>query len=254
MAIYGYLRVSSNEQADGTSITTQERRVRAVAEFRSEDGMTEVFSDPGVSGSVPLFDRPGGKKLVGVAQRGDTIIVSKLDRIFRSAQDGVEWFNYFTKHGIDLILCDMGTEPITQNGASKMFFTMMVAMAEFERERIQERCDEGRRAKRASGGHVGGKPPFGFMILGTGKSARCVPDPALADALNELRRCWTAGTTLRGAVQYLHSKCGVRISFNQVDRVYKKFEQDRDDCAEATERDDARRTGQDVRREESLSE
>lgn len=225
MTCYGYIRVSTNEQIEGTSLGSQEKRVRAIADFLDLP-MQQVYADGGVSGSVPLVARPSGKHLTDVLQRGDTIIVSKLDRMFRSAQDGVEWFNYFVKNGIDLILCDMGTDPVTRNGVSKMFFTMLVAMAEFERERIRERSAEGRTSKLASGGWIGGKPPFGYMIEGTGKTARCAPDPHLAAALEALQRCYIAGTSLREAVKYLSSTHGVRVSFNQVHRVYEKFEHD----------------------------
>jgi putative DNA-invertase from lambdoid prophage Rac len=253
MAIYGYLRVSTVEQVEGQSLAVQERRVRAVGDFVGS-GVERVFCDAGVSGSVGLADRDAGAELVRHMKTGDVIIVSKLDRMFRSASDALAWLETFKQQGVKLILCDIGVEPVTENGISKLFFTILAGMAEFERERIRERCDEGIRAKKASGGHTGGRPPFGYMILGTGKSARCVPDPALADALNALRRCWVAGTSLRGAVAYLHSNHGVRISFSQVGRVYQKFEQDRDDSAEQTQRIEERSARQDVRREESLSE
>lgn len=225
MSVYGYARVSSAEQVEGTSLASQERRVRAIAEYRGES-MLCCFIDEGVSGSVPISDRPKGKLLMGMLCPGDVVIASKLDRMFRSAQDALEWFNVFKQKGIKLILCDMGTDPVTENGVSKLMFSVLAAMAEFERDRLLERTQEGREAKRASGGWTGGKPPFGYMIEGTGKSARCVPDPLLAAALAELKRCWMVGTSLRGAVNYLSSKCGVRVSFNQVHRVYEKFNHD----------------------------
>ena len=50
--------------------------------------------------------------------------------------------------GIDLIVADMGTEPVTQNGVSRMFFGMLALVAEFERERIKEQSAEGCAAKR----------------------------------------------------------------------------------------------------------
>jgi DNA invertase Pin-like site-specific DNA recombinase len=232
MAYYGYVRVSTTEQADGTSLAEQERRVRAVAAFYGRE-VREMFVDAGVSGSVPLNERPQGYRLGLDIHRGDTIIASKMDRMFRSASDALATMERFRDMGVKLILCDMGMEPVTENGVSKLLFGILASMAEFERERINERCREGQDAKRAAGGWLGGKPPFGFMIEGSGKSARCVPDPALADAVADIRRCWENGTSLRGASQYLSGK-GVRVSFNQVHRVYQKFDYDR---AEEAKRD-----------------
>src|SRR3954454_23683320 len=66
---------------------------------------------------------------------------------------------------VDLIVADMGSEPVTQNGVYRMFFGMLALVAEFERERIKERSAEGRAAKRLGGGHIGGSAPFGFRKI-----------------------------------------------------------------------------------------
>lgn len=245
MAFFGYARVSTTEQADGTSLEEQKRRIRAVAHFHGHI-CHEVFADAGVSGSTPLNERPQGYRMLLDAKKGDTIIASKMDRMFRSASDALATMERFREQGIKLILCDMGTDPVTENGVSKLLFGILASMAEFERERINERCREGEAAKKAAGGWLGGKPPFGFMIEGSGKSARCVPDPALADAVADIRRCWENGTSLRGASQYLSGK-GVRVSFNQVHRVYQKFDYDR---AEEAKRDVERSARAYVQREE----
>jgi putative DNA-invertase from lambdoid prophage Rac len=81
----------------------------------------------------------------------------------------------------------MGSEPVTQNGVSRMFFGMLALVAEFERERIKERSAEGRAAKRRHGGHIGGSTPFGFRKIGTGRAARLEPDPVQQAALAEMR-------------------------------------------------------------------
>jgi DNA invertase Pin-like site-specific DNA recombinase len=62
----------------------------------------------------------------------------------------------------DLIVADMGSEPVTQNRVSRMFFGMLALVAEFERDRIKERSAEGRVAKRRIGGHIGGSVPLRF--------------------------------------------------------------------------------------------
>lgn len=247
--IYGYARVSTLEQVEGTSLETQERRVRATALYLGEE-LDRMFVDAGVSGSMPLDQRTAGGSLICAVKSGDTVIASKLDRMFRSAADALNTLTWFRENGVKLILCDMGMEPVTENGVAKLMFSVLAAMAEFERERIRERTVDGKKAKRASGGHIGGKPGFGYMVIGSGKNSRIVADPALARALNELRRCWMAGTSLRGAVKYLSSNCGVRVSFNQVHRAYEKFEHD---CAEAGKWDVAHDSSENVRGQKSIS-
>src|SRR3954454_12314239 len=79
---------------------------------------------------------------------------------------------------VDLIVADMGSEPVTQNGVSRMFFAMLALVAEFERDRSNERSAEGRVAKRRIGGHIGGSSPFGFRRIGAGRAARLEPEPA----------------------------------------------------------------------------
>lgn len=234
MAVYGYTRVSTQEQVDGNSLEAQRRRIKAAADFIGLE-IEVMFVDGGVSGATPLDDRENGSILVNSIEEGDTIIASKLDRMFRSASDALLWLERLKEAKVELILCDMGMEPVTTNGVSKLMFSILAAMAEFERDRLKERISDGQKTKRSTGGWLGGKPPFGFMIEGSGKSARCVPDPAFADVIAELQRCWMAGTSLRGASQYVSSKCGARVSFNQVGRVYAKFDHD---LAEEKQRQD----------------
>ena len=51
--------------------------------------VAEFFVEAGVSGSVPLADRPEGQRLLAALQRGDVVITAKLDRAFRSAADAL---------------------------------------------------------------------------------------------------------------------------------------------------------------------
>lgn len=187
---YGYSRVSTTEQAtDRGSLDDQQRRIEGAAMIRGER-LTRVFTDPGVSGSVDLSLRPAGADLLAAIQPGDVVIAAKMDRMFRSARDALATVERLRERGVRLILADMGTDPVTENGASKLFFTMLAAFAEFERTRIAERVTDGKRAKRAKGGHTGGSAPLGKRVVGTGRDARLEDDPtetALLARLRELR-------------------------------------------------------------------
>lgn len=218
MTTYAYVRVSTVEQADGTSLAEQERKARGVAMIRDEE-IAEVFSDAGVSGSVPLEDRPAGKKLLGSLKRGDTLIVAKLDRAFRNATDALVRSDYFKSIGVKLILVDMGNDPVTENGTGRMFFGMLALMAEFERDRILERTDSGRRAKKAKGGHTGGTAPFGYRVVGLGKEARLEPIEDQQYAIRDIKELHTEGHSLRKIANHIHVGYGINISHEAVRRI-----------------------------------
>lgn len=177
--ILGYARVSSLEQAgEGkTSLREQDRKNRAIATLR-QAGTYEFcqYIDKGVSGSIPLGERPAGKDMLAAAKKGDVVVATKMDRLFRSATDALQTAAQLKKRGIDLILADMSVEPVTGNGVGKLFFGMLALVAEFERERIAERMQQGREGKRENGGHIGGSAPYGFTIAGSGREAKLVPD------------------------------------------------------------------------------
>lgn len=187
MTTYGYTRVSTTEQADNrSSLDDQARRVQGAAMMRGE-GVARLFSDPGVSGAMPLSKRPGGALLLTALRRGDVVIAAKMDRMFRSASDALVTVEDLAERGVSLILADIGIEPVTENGTAKLFFSMLAAFAEFERTRIAERTDDGRRGKRARGGHVGGSAPYGYRVEGSGRDAVLIPVPEELEVVTRAR-------------------------------------------------------------------
>ena len=173
-----YSRVSTTEQAANgtTSLAEQTRRNKAIADLRGVPSAEfERFVDAGVSGTIPLAQRPAGKAMLAAAKAGDIICANKLDRLFRSASDALATAEKLRQREIGLVLIDIGVEPVTNNGASKMFFGMLSLVAEFERERIAERMSDGRRAKAANYGHIGGDAPYGYAVEGQGRAATLVP-------------------------------------------------------------------------------
>lgn len=174
--LLGYTRVSTTEQAadDRSSLMEQERRVRGISMMHGEDNPV-IYSDPGVSGSMPLRDRPAGARLMAEMRKGDIVVAAKLDRMFRSCSDALTTIDDFQKAGVGVILADISTDPVTESGVGRFFFTIMAAAAEFERKRIVERITEGKRAKKARGGRAGGAVPYGYRCIGKGRDAILVP-------------------------------------------------------------------------------
>jgi DNA invertase Pin-like site-specific DNA recombinase len=217
VAVYGYARVSTTEQADGGSLADQERRIQGVALTRGEV-LGRVFNERGVSGSLALDERPLGRELCRALGPGDTLIVAKLDRAFRNAADALARAEAWRRGGVNLIVADMGTEPVTGNGAAKMFFGMLALVAEFERERILERTNEGRRSKAARGGHIGGSAPFGYQVQGQGREAMLVENPGQKKALRTIRRL-RRSMSLRALSAEVLRRHGVKVSHEAIRRV-----------------------------------
>lgn len=176
--LLGYCRVSTQDQAaeDRSSLEQQENIIRGFAMakgFAKFD--TAVYSDPGVSGGIPLRERPAGKRLLDDVKPGDTVIAAKLDRMFRSSRDALMMSEIFKEKNIDLVLFNLGSEPVNRSGIAEFFFTIMSAAAQFERVVIRERTLAGKEAKIAKGGHAGGCAPYGYRIIGKRRDARLEP-------------------------------------------------------------------------------
>ena len=129
MAIYGYIRVSTLGQAkDGNSLEAQEKTLR-------ENGATEIYAD---SFSGARLDRPQLKIMLQKLSDGDTLMVTKLDRIARSLTEGSNLINELLSRKIRINILNLGI--LDNTPSSKLIRNIFFAFAEFEREMILERC------------------------------------------------------------------------------------------------------------------
>jgi DNA invertase Pin-like site-specific DNA recombinase len=164
-------------------LETQEGVIRGYAMTRgAKHDEVEMFVDRGVSGGTLLRKRPEGALLLKTAKRGDTVIASKLDRMFRNSTDALVTAEELKERGVHLVLFDLGADPITGDGMAKLVFTIFAALADAERTRICERLAEGRAAKKAKRGLSNGTAPFGYRKIGLGRDSRievCPDEQAL---------------------------------------------------------------------------
>ena len=131
--VYGYCRVSTQMQArDGNSLEAQEKLLR-------ENGAEEIYSDAftGTKAHRPELDL-----LLDKLQTGDKLIITKLDRIARSASQGAELVQTLLDNGITVHVLNMGLLDNTPTG--KLIRNIMLAFAEFERDMIIARTQEGK--------------------------------------------------------------------------------------------------------------
>ena len=140
--IYGYARVSTTKQAkDGNSLDAQKELLIA-------NGAQKIYADAFTGKTA---DRPQYKKMIEELQSGDTLIITKLDRIARSVNQGTAMIDELLNTGITVNVLNMGKIDNTPTG--KLIWTVMLAFAEFERQMIVERTQEGKRIARTKPGY-----------------------------------------------------------------------------------------------------
>uniref|UniRef100_UPI001CFC6E8C recombinase family protein n=1 Tax=Priestia aryabhattai TaxID=412384 RepID=UPI001CFC6E8C len=125
---YGYARVSTV----GQDLSTQLRALK-------EAGCTKVYKDKFTGTKA---DRPEFKELLSALKEGDTLVVTKLDRFARSTVDALQITEMLFKRGVKVHILNMGL--IDDNPVGKLMLTMMSGFAQFERDMIVERTQEGK--------------------------------------------------------------------------------------------------------------
>ena len=147
MAIFGYGRVSTKEQ-------TTENQKQEIERAGYQVGYW--FADEGVSGKVSASQRPQFAKLLQQIRDGETLVVSKLDRLGRDAQDVGATIKALAARKIEVIVLQLGKLDLA-SPAGKLMLNMLAAVAEMERDLLVERTQSGlARAKAA--GRVLGRP------------------------------------------------------------------------------------------------
>jgi DNA invertase Pin-like site-specific DNA recombinase len=205
--ILGYIRCSTADQAkdDRSSLQTQTDVIEGYARTRGVDKYAvQIYTDAGVSGATKLAFRPAGTELLNSMQPGDTVIASKLDRMFRSASDAIDMFEVFKARGVDLVLYDISNEPVS-SGVGKLIMTILAAVADMERIRIKERTAAGRKAKKARGGPVG-NVPFGYRKVGEGRSAVLEVNPDEEKAAATMQFLYQQRASLPSISKFLAEK------------------------------------------------
>lgn len=211
MATFGYCRVSTQRQAnEGESLDVQRRQIEGYALMHAL-AIDEIVVEEGVSGSVPVAERPAAGPLFARLTKGDVLIAPKLDRLFRSALDALNVVEELKKRGVALHLLDLGGD-ISGNGLSKLFLTIAAAFAEAERDRIRERIGQVKADQKSRGRYLGGKVPFGFKL---GDAGELVPHEAEQEAIREMIALRAQGRALRAIASAAQVK-GHRISHEGV--------------------------------------
>ncbi len=144
---YGYARVSTLGQAkDGNSLEAQENALRAA-------GATEIFVDTftGTKLERPEFDR-----LNNLLKTGDVLIVTKLDRFARTVGQASELITDLINRGVTVNVLNLGI--LDNSSISVLMRNILLSFAQFERDMIVQRTQEGRAVARTKEGYREGRP------------------------------------------------------------------------------------------------
>jgi DNA invertase Pin-like site-specific DNA recombinase len=150
--IYGYSRVSSKGQDKyGNSSEAQEKLLR-------QNGATEIYYD---SFTGMETDRENLNILVDKLQEGDILIVCKLDRLGRSLSKTSELINMLLDRGVTINILNLGV--LSNDSVNTLLRNVLLAFAQFERDMIVERTQEGKEIARMREGYKEGRKPVDMV-------------------------------------------------------------------------------------------
>lgn len=145
--VRGYARVSTKGQAhDGNGLDAQ---IKAL----TDNGATEIYQEAFTGTKT---DRPEFNRLLAALEPGDTLMVTKLDRIARSASKGIELVDDLLKNGIKIHILNMGV--LDNSTTGKLIRNIFFAFAEFERDMIVDRTQEGKAIAKQNPNFKEGRP------------------------------------------------------------------------------------------------
>lgn len=145
--IYGYARVSTKTQLEGNGLEAQKQEI--LSRYPDIEIIEEQYTGK-------TTDRPKFDKLIDDLQSGDTLVVSKLDRLARNTVEGIQLVENLFKKEVSVHVLNVGLLENTTMG--RFFLTTLLAVAEMERNTIIERTQAGKEIARTKDGYREGRP------------------------------------------------------------------------------------------------
>lgn len=145
MATFAYLRVSTSDQ------TTDNQMLELT---NANYQIDYWFADEGISGKAAAAQRPKFREMLERIREGETLVVSKIDRLGRDAIDVLQTVKALAERQIKVVVHQLGGIDLT-SPVGKMMLTMLSALAEMERDLLIERTQAGLARAKAQGKKLG---------------------------------------------------------------------------------------------------
>jgi len=208
-AVAIYARVSTEDQAERQTVRTQLDFLRKYCHLH-EITIADEYIDDGVSGAVPLDERPEGRRLLdnASARRFDVVLVYRLDRLGRSLKSLLSAHEALDRAGVAI---RSATEPFdTSSPIGRFLFQLLGSIAELERATITERSAMGKRRVASEGRYSGGRIPVGYDVDADNRiilSEHPIPEMGMSETemVRELFRRVAAGSVLLTEAQRLNA-------------------------------------------------
>ena len=174
--VYGYARISTNEEVQENSLDVQADKIKDYVryKFSGEPIVSgDIFRDTS-SGEIRIFQRPEGKELNRRLEPGDHLVTAKLDRMFRSMVDAVLTVEELNLRNIHMHFLDLSVDTSSVMGLT--FLHMAAAFADLERRRIGERTLETMAHLRKNKQPVNNKRPYGWDLQTIDGEKKFVPN------------------------------------------------------------------------------
>jgi DNA invertase Pin-like site-specific DNA recombinase len=225
---FGYSRCSTQDQKDsGLGLEAQKRDIERHYRYKLEpQGITwgGISADAAVSGNTPFAERPIGGELNGRLQLGDHLIIAKLDRGFRRADDACRTVGAWRDRGITLHVLDVNLDTSTPIG--DMVLKILAVVAEWERRRIGERTAAAVRMARQNGKAANGFAGYGFRYVGAKGQKRRVVDGEERATMKRIVKSRCDGCSWE-AIYFEFLQLGIKTKEGKewsVSRIYRAFQ------------------------------